>query len=270
MGQFSVGKLLIGILLPGLLLAVVYATYVVIRCHIQPHLAPAYEVMPTPIGPRIMRTVQYVLPLVTIIGIVIGTIFAGVATPTEAAALGALFCFLLVACYGKLTWQVLKKSIAAATTISVMVFVILTGSAAFSQILAFTGITVGLTELALAWSEHPILILIAMQLVLLLLGMLIEQTSIVMITTPIYFPIVSAFGWDPVWFGAIMLLNLEMATISPPFGLSLFVMKGITSKTTTMGDIYRAALPFVALNLLVMAIMIAVPSTVLWLPTLMR
>ena len=192
------------------------------------------------------------------------------ATPTEAAALGALFCFLLVACYGKLTWQVIKKSVAAATTISVMVFVILTGSAAFSQILAFTGITVGITELALAWSEHPILILIAMQLILLLLGMLIEQTSIVMITTPIYFPIVSAFGWYPVWFGAIMLLNLEMATISPPFGLSLFVMKGITSKNTTMGDIYRAALPFVALNLLVMAIMIAIPSTVLWLPTLMR
>ena len=164
----------------------------------------------------------------------------------------------------------IKKSVAAATTISVMVFVILTGSAAFSQILAFTGITVGITELALAWSEHPILILIAMQLILLLLGMLIEQTSIVMITTPIYFPIVSAFGWDPVWFGAIMLLNLEMATISPPFGLSLFVMKGITSKNTTMGDIYRAALPFVALNLLVMAIMIAIPSTVLWLPTLMR
>ena len=270
MGQFSVGKLLIGILLPGLLLAVVYATYVVIRCHIQPHLAPPYEVAPTPIGPRIMRTLQYVLPLVIIISIVIGTIFAGVATPTEAAALGALFCFLLVACYGKLTWQVITKSVAAATTISVMVFVILTGSAAFSQILAFTGITVGITELALSWSEHPILILIAMQVILLLLGMLIEQTSIVMITTPIYFPIVSAFGWDPVWFGAIMLLNLEMATISPPFGLSLFVMKGITSKTTTMGDIYRAALPFVALNLVVMGIMIAVPGTVLWLPALMR
>ena len=270
MGQFSVGKLLIGILLPGLLLAVVYATYVVIRCHIQPHLAPPYEVEPTAIGPRIMRTLQYVLPLVIIIGVVIGTIFAGVATPTEAAALGALFCFLLVACYGKLTWQVITKSVAAATTISVMVFVILTGSAAFSQILAFTGITVGITELALSWSEHPILILIAMQVILLLLGMLIEQTSIVMITTPIYFPIVSAFGWDPVWFGAIMLLNLEMATISPPFGLSLFVMKGITSKTTTMGDIYRAALPFVALNLVVMGIMIAVPGTVLWLPALMR
>ncbi|MDP6652570.1 MAG: TRAP transporter large permease subunit, partial [Gammaproteobacteria bacterium] len=91
-----------------------------------------------------------------------------------------------------------------------------------------------------------------------------------MITTPVYFPIVSAFGWDPVWFGAIMLLNLELATISPPFGLSLFVMKGITSKDTTMGHIYQAAIPFVALNLLVMAIMIMVPATVLWLPGLMR
>jgi tripartite ATP-independent transporter DctM subunit len=270
LGQFSVGKLLVGILLPGILLAFVYAAYVIIRCRIQPSLAPVYDVEPTPILPRIGRTIRYVVPLVVIIVVVIGTIFFGVATPTEAAALGALFCFALVAAYGKLNWEVVKKSVSAAATISVMVFIILTGSAAFSQILAFTGITLGLTELALIWSEHPLLILIAMQLILLLLGMFIEQTSIVMITTPVYFPIVSAFGWDPVWFGAIMLLNLELATISPPFGLSLFVMKGITSKDTTMGHIYQAAIPFVALNLLVMAIMIMVPATVLWLPGLMR
>ena len=270
LGQFSVGKLLVGILLPGILLAVVYAAYIVIRCLIQPNLAPAYDVEPTPIWPRINRTIRYVVPLVTIIVVVIGTIFFGIATPTEAAALGALFCFLLVAIYGKLNWEVVKKSVAAATSISVMVFIILTGSTAFSQILAFTGITVGITELALVWSEHPIFVLLAMQLILLLLGMFVEQTSIVMITTPMYFPIVSTFGWDPVWFGAIMLLNLELATISPPFGLSLFVMKGIASKNTTMGDIYQAALPFVALNLLVMAIMITVPGTVLWLPGLMK
>ena len=117
---------------------------------------------------------------------------------------------------------------------------------------------------------HPIVILILMQLAVIFLGMFIEQTSIVMVTIPIFMPIVAAMGWDPVWFGAIMVLNLEMATISPPFGLSLFVMKGIASPSTTMNDVYRAALPFVGLNLIVMAVMIAFPGTVLWLPGLME
>jgi TRAP-type mannitol/chloroaromatic compound transport system permease large subunit len=108
-----------------------------------------------------------------------------------------------------------------------------------------------------------------MQVVLIFLGMFLEQTSIVLVTLPVYMPIVIAMGWDPVWFGAIMLLNLELATLSPPFGLALFVMKGIATPDTTMGDIYRAALPFVGLNLLVMGIMIAFPDVVLWLPSLM-
>jgi len=108
-----------------------------------------------------------------------------------------------------------------------------------------------------------------MQVVVLFLGMFIEQTSIIMVTIPIFMPIVRSMGWDPVWFGAIMMLNLEMATISPPFGLSLFVMKGVATPGTTIGDIYRAALPFIALNLIVMALMIALPAIVLWLPGLM-
>jgi TRAP-type C4-dicarboxylate transport system permease large subunit len=151
-----------------------------------------------------------------------------------------------------------------------MVLVILTASAAFSQLLSFSGVTSALTKLATDLPVDPIVILILMQVVVLFLGMFIEQTSIIMVTIPIFMPIVRTMGWDPVWFGAIMMLNLEMATISPPFGLSLFVMKGVASPGTTMGDIYRAALPFLALNLIVMAVMIAVPGTVLWLPGLMN
>ena len=172
--------------------------------------------------------------------------------------------------YGKLTWTVTKEAVGTTTSIAVMVLIILTGSAAFSQVLAFTGVTSGITNLVVDLPVHPIVILILMQVVLVFLGMFIEQTSIVLVTIPIYMPIVNALGWDPVWFGAIMLLNLELATISPPFGLSLFVMKGIASPGTTMGDIYRAALPFVGLNLVVMALMIIFPALVLWLPGLMN
>ncbi len=270
LARIPVGKLLVGIILPGLLLAIVYAAYIIVRCTLQPSLAPAYDVSPTPLGRRVRNTLRYVAPLISVIFIVIGTIFFGIATPTEAAGVGALLCFLLAAAYGKLTWAVTKKAVGSAVSISVMVLIILTGSAAFSQILAFAGVTGSLTKLGVGLPVHPIVILILMQIVLVFLGMFIEQTSIILVTIPIYMPIVSALGWDPVWFGAIMLLNLELATISPPFGMSLFVMKGIASPDTTMGDIYRAALPFVGLNLLVMAIMIFYPALVLWLPSFMK
>ncbi len=269
LGRFSIGKLLIGIVVPGFLLAVVYAAYIVIRCRLQPSLAPAYEIEPTPLGRRLRDTARYVVPPVSVVFLVIGTIFLGVATPTEAAAVGALLSIVMAALYGRLNWEVTKKAVGAATSLSVMVLVILTGSAAFGQLLSFSGVTPAITRLATDTVLDAIVVLILMQFVVIFLGMFIEQTSIVMVTIPIFMPIVGAMGWDPIWFGAIMVLNLEMATISPPFGLSLFVMKGIASPGTTMGDIYRAALPFVGLNLIVMAAMIAFPGIVLWLPGLM-
>jgi len=269
LGKISVGKLLIGIILPGFLLAAVYAAYIVIRCTLQPSIAPPYDVPPTPIGRRVLDTFRYVVPLLSVIVVVIGTIFMGIATPTEAAAVGTLLCFILARAYGKLSWEVTKRAVGAAASISVMVLIILTGSAAFSQVLAFIGVTSAITNLVINMDVNPIFILILMQVVLIFLGMFLEQTSIVLVTLPVFMPIVIAMGWDPVWFGAIMLLNLELATLSPPFGLALFVMKGIASPDTTMGDIYRAALPFVGLNLLVMGIMIAFPDVVLWLPSLM-
>lgn len=270
LGKFSIGKLLVGIVLPGLLLAAVYVAYIVIRCTLQPSLAPPYEVTPAPLRRRLADTLRYVAPPLSVIVVVIGTIFLGVATPTEAAAVGALLCFVLATAYRRLTWAVAKKAVGSATSLSVMVLIILTGSAAFGQLLSFSGVTPAITRLVTDLPVDPILILILMQVIVLFLGMFIEQTSIVMVTIPIFMPIVQALGWDPIWFGAILMLNLEMATISPPFGLSLFVMKGIASPDTRMSDIYRAALPFVGLNIAVMAIMIAFPALVLWLPGLMN
>jgi tripartite ATP-independent transporter DctM subunit len=210
------------------------------------------------------------MPPISVVVVVIGTIFLGMATPTEAAAIGALLTFLLALAYGRLSWAVIKKAVGSATSLSVMVLIILTGSAAFGQLLSFSGVTPALTQLAVNLPVEPIVVLILMQVVVVFLGMFIEQTSIVMVTIPIFMPIVAAMGWDPVWFGAIMMLNLELATISPPFGLSLFVMKGIASPDTTMADLYQAALPFVGLNFLVMGLMIGFPPLVLWLPGLMQ
>lgn len=270
MGKFSVGKLLVGILLPGILLAVAYATYIVIRCLINPSLAPPYDVPFTPLRQRLIHLVRDVVPLLSVILVVIGSIFYGVATPTEAAGVGTLLCFILAMAYRQLDWEVTKKAVASATSITIMVLIILTGSAAFSQVLAYIGVTSGITSFALDLPVHPIVVLILMQLVVFFLGMFIEQTSILMVTIPIFMPIVSAMGWDPIWFGAIMLLNLELATLSPPFGLCLFVMKGIAPPGITLGDIYKAALPYVGINILVMGLMMIFPAIVLWLPSMMR
>jgi len=269
LGKFSVGKLLIGIVVPGFLLAALYIAYIVIRCRLEPSLAPPYAVAPAPMAERLKATARYVVPPLSVVALVIGTIFLGVATPTEAAAVGALLSIVLAMVYGRFGWAVAKKAIGSATALSVMVLMILSGSAAFSQLLSFSGVTPAITQLATTLPVEPIVVLILMQLIVIFLGMFIEQTSIVMVTIPIFMPIVNAMGWDPIWFGAIMVLNLEIATISPPFGLSLFVMKGIASPDTTMMDIYRAAIPFIGLNLLLMAAMMAAPSIVLWLPGLM-
>lgn len=270
LGRFSVGRFLIAIIIPGLIMAVLYGTYVIGRCWLQPQLAPSYAVRPTSLLEKIRATIRYVLPLSSIVFLVVGLIFLGIATPTEAAALGALGCLVLAFIYRGLSWEVLKTSITGTLQVTIMMLMILTGSTAFAQILAYTGATQGLVEFALSIPLPPICVLIAMQIVLLIMGTFMEPLTIMMVTLPIFMPIVEKLAFNPLWFGAIMLLNMEMATTSPPFGLVLFVMKGVAPPGTTMGDIYRAGLPFLVCDAVAMAFMMACPGLVLWLPTLMQ
>ncbi len=269
-GLFSVGKLLIAIVVPGLMMAVLYATYIIIRSRLQPHLAPIYEVPSIPILNKVMSTVRYILPLSFIIFLVLGVIFIGVATPSEAAALGVIGTFILAAAYRQLGWEVVKKSFVGTIQITAMVLMIMTGARAFSQIMSYTGAGQGLIEAFIGLSLTPIFVVVLMQVVILLMGMFMDVVSIMMITLPLFMPVILALGFNPVWFGAMFLLNIEMATTSPPFGLVLFVMKGAAPPDTTMGDIYRAAIPFLLLDLIVMILMLAFPGLVLWLPGLMR
>jgi len=270
LGGFSVAEILVAITVPGLLLAMMYATYVVVRCTLNPELAPPYEVPQVPMRQRLRETLIHLIPPVSIIVFVILSIFYGVATPTEAAAIGAFVTCVIAALYGKLSWGVLRSAFASAAALSIMVLIILTGSAGFSQLLSFSGVTTAITNLATDLPVHPLVLLVLMQLVVMFLGMFLEQTSIILVTIPIFLPIIKAMGWDPIWFGTIMMLNLEMATITPPFGLSLFVMKGIAPPDITIGDIYRATIPFILINLVLMGLMILFPQIVLWLPSMMR
>ncbi len=269
-GKFSVGKLLVAIVIPGLMMAVTYAAYILIRARLQPNLAPVYETPAVSLSNKLISSVKYILPLAFIIFLVLGVIFLGIATPSESAALGCVGSFILAACYKDgLNWEKTRKSIYSTVRVSVMVFMIISGAVAFSQIMSFTGATQGLVEAFMAIPGSPLIVVALMMVVVLIMGCFMECTSIMMITLPIFIPVILALDLDPVWFGAMFLLTMEMAAISPPFGLTLFVMKGVAGKDVTMGEVYKAGLPFLGLNLVVMALMLFFPITTQWLPSLM-
>ena len=269
-GRVSVGKILIAIIIPGLVMAALSTIYIVGRCRLQPSIAPSYDVTVPPLSERLLAILKYVLPLGLILFLVIGVMFVGIATPSEAAALGSIGVFFLAFVYRRLNWELVKKSFAGTVRITVMIFIIITAALAFAQILAFSGASRGLIELALGLPLPPILIIVVMMVVLLILGTFMDVVAMMLVTIPLYMPVIHALGFDPVWFAVIMLLNLEMADVSPPFGLGLFVMKGVAPADTTMGDIYRAVLPFLGCDLIAMALIISFPPLALWLPNLMR
>jgi len=268
--EISIGRILVGIIIPGLLMAAIYAAYIIIRCRLQPSIAPTYGVTPTPLSEQLVATVRYVLPQGIIIFLVIGVIFLGIATPSEAAATGAIGTIIVALLYRRLNWEVVKKATIGTLSVTGMLFLIIAGATAFSQVLAYSGASAGLSALATELPVAPIFIIMAMQVVILFLGAFMDVVSIMMITLPIFVPVVLSLGFNPVWFAVIFLINIEVAGISPPFGLSLFVMKGVATPDTTMGDIYRAALPFCGLSLIAMSLIIAFPLLALWLPELMR
>lgn len=267
--EISIGQLLIAGVVPGLIIAFLYISYIVVRCRINPAIAPAYTVSGIPLSEKIFFTIRYVLPLGLIIFLVIGLILLGVVTPTEAAAIGCLGAFILAALYRRLSREIMKKSLFGTLQVTVMMFMIFTGSIAFSQILAFSGATRGLVQFTMGLRLPPMALVVAMQGIMLILGCFMDPVSVLMITIPIYMPLVEALGFSLVWIGLVMLINMEVATETPPFGFLLFVTKGVAPPDTTMGDIYRSVMPFVVIDCLAIALVLVFPQLALWLPSLM-
>jgi tripartite ATP-independent transporter DctM subunit len=259
LANIDVGQLLIAGIVPGLIMSGLYFLYVLIWVRIFPNEAPVYAVPPVPWKERVTATVKYLLPLSFIIFMVIGFIFLGVATPTEAAATGTLGSFILALLYRRLTWEVLKKSVMGTVKVTVMIFMIIIVSSTYGEILAFTGAAAGMTSFISSLTIPPIVILIGMLLVVLILGCFMETVAIMMITIPIYMPVINALGFNPVWFGVMMLITLETGLITPPFGVTLFVMKGVAPPDVTMSDIWKAVTPYVIIDLLCIALVMAFP-----------
>ena len=269
LANIDVGQLLIAGIVPGMIMSSLYFAYVLIWCRIFPNEAPVYDVPYVPLKEKLMATVRYLLPLSLIIFMVIGFIFLGVATPTEAAATGTLGSFILALAYKRLTWETMKKAVMGTVKVTTMIFMIIIVSSTYGEILAFTGSASGMTNFITKLSISPMIIVIGMLVVILILGCFMETVAIMMITIPIYMPVVNAFGYNTVWFGVLLLIALETGLITPPFGVTLFVMKGVAPPEVTMADIWRAITPYVMIDLLCLAIVLAIPTIATVVPSLM-
>ncbi|MCC1491263.1 TRAP transporter large permease subunit [Cognatishimia sp. F0-27] len=266
LAQIDVGALLIAGVVPGLILAGFYIGTIWLQTRIDPDAAPAYDVDPMTLAARLGLFLRDVVPMVGLMIVIVIMMIGGIVTPSEAAAFGALGVLILALVFRCLTWEAIKRSVTGALKVTLMAYLIVFGSATFSQLLAFSGASRGLISWATGFELDPVMMLLVMFAVLLVLGMFMEQISIMLLTVPIFFPLAVQLGFDPVWFGLIMLLALEISFTTPPFGLLLFVMKGVAPKETTMRDIYLSAIPFILCSLCVVALLILFPSLALWLP----
>ena len=268
LGQTDVGDLLIAGVIPGLVLASMYGVLIWGWARLDPSAAPQYAV--EPVGAREKWRLFWVdvVPMVGVIVFSVLIMLVGWATPTEAAALGALSVVIVAAAYRTLTWQAFRKSVEGALRVTIMSFLIIFGSATFAQVLAFTGASGGLVKFFLAFDLSPMGLLLVMIGILFFLGCFMDQLSMMMLTAPIFFPLAKALGFDLTWFGLIMLLALEIGYTTPPFGLLLFVMKGVAPPGVSMMDIYKAAMPFIACSLLLILMIVLFPPLATWLPQL--
>ncbi|MEM5522197.1 TRAP transporter large permease [Sulfitobacter sp. AS59] len=266
LARIDVGALLIAGIIPGLILASFYIATIYIQTKIDPSAAPAYDVETLTWGQKMRLLFGDVMPMLSVMVLIVIGMVGGLITPSEAAAFGALGVLILAVLFRCLTWEAMKKSVIGALRVTLMAYLIVFGSATFSQLLAFSGASSGLIRWATSFDLAPVAMLLVMFGVLLLLGMFMEQISMMLLTVPIFFPLAASLGFDPVWFGLIILLALEISFTTPPFGLLLFVMKGVAPKDTTMREIYLSAFPYMGCSMLLVALLILFPQLALWLP----
>ena len=267
--SIDVGRLLVAGFLPGFLLAGLYALMIYGQLRLSPESAPAYTVELPPVRERIRLVCVNILPMSLVVFMVIGFIVLGWATPTEAAAFGVFGVAILAAAFRVMTFRALYTAVEATVKVAGMVFFIIMSSTVFSQLLAYSGASAGLLEWAISFDLSKYWILLVMFVILIVLGMFMDATSMMLITVPIFFPLAEHLGFDLIWFGLFVLMTFEMAGTTPPFGLLLYVMLGVAPKGTTLYQVAAAAFPFLVCDAILILILVAFPALALWLPSLM-
>ncbi len=265
LAEISVAAILMAGVIPGLLLAFLYICYVIGVTRVHPEFAPVYPSETVPMSVK-LKSILKLAPFTLIIFAVLGVIILGIATPTEASALGAFMCYVLALAYRRLTFKVINESLLGTIRVSGMVLLILMGGTLFSQVLATTGVTRGLSALIVALPLSPLMMVIVMQLMIFVLCMFMDQIALMMVTLPIFMPIVWAMNINPLMFGTIFLINIVVGGKTPPFGYLIFVMKGVYP-VASLGEIYRAFIPWVLIDIFVMGLILAFPQIAIWFPS---
>jgi len=269
MAEVSVGRLFAGGILPGILLGALFIMYVIVRCRLDPSLGPALPREDRlPLMAILPQFRALILPILLILG-VLGSIFSGIATPTEAASVGALGAIICTAISRRLSWSLVKDCCNEALKLSCMVMWIIVCAVWLTAVYQAIGGPDFVNQTIQSLGLSRWVILIGMQIVLILLGMIMETGGIIMITTPIFIPIIVALGFDRLWFCILFIMNMEMGYLTPPFGFNLFYMKAIVPEGVTMVDIYRSITPFVFLQLIGLIIVMLVPEIATIIPDLL-
>jgi tripartite ATP-independent transporter DctM subunit len=265
----SVGRLFAGGVFPGLMLLVLVSSYIAIRCYFQPRLGPALPREERGDWKRKITALKAVILPIGIVFMVLGSIIGGVTTPTEAAAMGVLGALLSALVYKQFSWGMLKEAAMRTLRLTGMIMWILFGAYCFSA--AYHGM--GANQLMQNVMQHipggPWGTIIFIQFIIFVLAMVLDPAGIMMITVPVFLPIVKAHGFDPLWFGILFVINMEIGYMTPPFGFNLFYLKGIVPPEITMGDIYRSVIPYTLVESAGLALVMIFPQIALWLPNLL-
>ena len=271
MAGMSVVQLYAAALIPGFLLAGMYIVYVIVLATIKPQLMPPLprEQSNVPVREVAMMVFKSFVPLALLILSVLGTIMFGLATPTEAAAVGALGSMILAMAYGAFTWGRLRESIYLTARTSAMVCFLFVGSATFAGVFGYLGGQAVIEKFVLGLDMNPITFLLVAQLIIFLLGWPLEWTEIIIIFVPIFLPMLAHFKIDPLMFGLLVALNLQTAFLSPPMAMSAYYLKGIAPDHVLLTQIFRGCMPFLYIVLVSMLFVYVLPGTVTWLPRLM-
>ncbi len=263
----SIGRLFAAALLPALLLVLFFSVYVVVLCWLKPEAGPAIDFRPTRRDKAVAVRDGGVAFLLIVA--VLGTILGGLATPTEAGALGAIGAILVAVLYGRFNLGVLQEASIEAGQLAAVVAWIVLGAAVFSNFHLLMGAGRLLNRFSVESGLPPIAIILLMQLSMVILGMIIDEMIIVIVCAPLYTPIAVALGYDPVWFGILMIINMSIAVQTPPYGFALFYLKAVAPPDVSMAEIYKSIAPFVALKTLLLAIVMTFPPIATWLPKLL-
>jgi len=259
----------IGGVFPGLLMSFLFIVYIAIRCYRNPHMAPALPVEERAAWREKFISLRGVILPVMLVILVLGSIYTGAATPTEAAGVGAFGAFICAAVNRQLNWQNTKTAVLRTLQTTSMVLWLVIGGQAFATLLGMTGVRHFIEESLLGAQLAPIVVIIIMMVIGLILGMFMDASAIIIICIPMFMPVVIGLGFDTLWFAILFTINVIIGYISPPFGANLFFTKGIVPPDVTMGDIYRSVIPYNLLMLVVLAVSILWPPLLTWLPNQM-